>query len=107
LTVEIDSLFSNQIVNVLHQPVPRLRISQVKQLVFSLGSQQPLGAVLVKPRIWRNALRFKPNDRLESLLVSVLADGPESMGEPLRVYFPGSGVIPMRLEDVQPASIHQ
>ena len=72
----------------LDQPAPCFRIAKIKQLLLTVRSQQPFGMMRIEPRAGGYPLRLKPDDRLKSLCMGVVRDGPQAPWKPAGMGIP-------------------
>ncbi len=105
LAVKIDTLFLDELIDVLGEPLAGLRIAEIQESATS-STEDPFGVILRKPGIGVNAFRLEPDDRFDALGVGVIADRPQPARESLRIYFPGAGLGPADVAERIPACIH-
>ena len=80
LAVEVDALLVDQLVDVLGEPFPGLRIAEVQQSAV-LAAENPFGMVLGQPGAGRDPLRLEPDDDLHALGMGVVADSRKPLGK--------------------------
>ncbi|OPZ96030.1 MAG: hypothetical protein BWY71_02045 [Planctomycetes bacterium ADurb.Bin412] len=90
----------------VRQPFVGLRVTVVEKPALPIP-QQPFRMIHKQPTVFDHPLRLKPQNGLHALLVSMVTDGPQAVGKPLLVHFPGSQqVLPVVALIGIPAGIH-
>ena len=108
LTIQVDTFVRDDLVNMVDQPLPRLRIAQVQQST-SGTAENPFGVLCGQPCSGGHTFRFEPEDDLDTLAVGMVADRPQAVWETVwpAIHFPGArpGPAVLRCPDV-PTGIH-
>jgi len=95
LPVEINALAPEHAIHVVGQPLVRLHVAEVEQLLLAVMAEQPGRVVRVKERAGRDALRLKPDNQPHSFLMRRRADGPKPVRIARRVRRPRAGLGPI------------
>ena len=96
LPVEINAFAPEHAIHMVGQPLARLGVAEVEQLLLAVRAEQPCRIIRIKERAGRDPLRLKPDNEPHALRMRQLADGPETVRVTHRIRSPCAGLRPVR-----------